>query len=71
MMLVLTRKIGETICIGDDVTVHILGIYGNQVKIGTRAPRNTGIHRDEVYRRIQQKIINDITAEKAYLRRQE
>lgn len=51
-MLVLTREIGETFSIGDDITVQVLGISGNQVRLGIEAPQNVKIHRAEVYRRI-------------------
>lgn len=53
-MLVLTRKLGETLVIGDDVKLQILGINGNQVRIGIDAPREVSVHREEIYQRIQQ-----------------
>ena len=53
-MLVLTRKSGETIIIGDDVKIYIQEIRGNQVKIGIKAPPNVAVHREEVYIRIQE-----------------
>lgn len=52
-MLILTRKVGETLVIGDDVTVTILGISGNQIRIGTNAPKDVPVHRKEIYDRIQ------------------
>jgi carbon storage regulator len=52
-MLILTRRMGETLMIGDEVTVTVYGIYGNQVKIGTHAPREIAVHREEVYERIK------------------
>lgn len=52
-MLILTRRVGETICIGDDITVTVMAINGNQVILGTSAPRDVSIHREEVYARIQ------------------
>ncbi|UVK76761.1 MAG: carbon storage regulator [Sodalis sp. Fse] len=52
-MLILTRRIGETIMIGDEVTITILGIKGNQVRIGVNAPKEVSIHREEIYHRIQ------------------
>jgi carbon storage regulator len=53
-MLILTRRIGETLCIGDDVQITVLGIKGNQVRIGTNAPKNLPVHRKEIYERIKQ-----------------
>ncbi|WP_110948275.1 carbon storage regulator CsrA [Pseudomonas bohemica] len=55
-MLVLTREIGETFSIGDDITVRILGITGNQVRLGIDAPQHVKIHRAEVYRRITARL---------------
>ena len=51
-MLILTRKIGETIIINDDITVTVLGVTGNQVRLGMDAPKNISIHREEVWKRI-------------------
>ncbi len=53
-MLILTRRVGETIVIGDDVTVTVLGVKGNQVRLGVNAPRDLPVHREEIYERIQQ-----------------
>jgi carbon storage regulator len=60
-MLILTRKMGETIMIGDNITVTVLGVSGSQIRIGINAPTDVSVHREEIYRRIE--------AEKAALTR--
>jgi carbon storage regulator len=52
-MLILTRRVGETVMIGDDVTVTILGVKGNQVRVGINAPKSIAVHREEIYERIK------------------
>lgn len=52
-MLILTRRVGESLTIGDDVTITVLGVKGNQVRIGVKAPRDVAVHREEILNRIQ------------------
>ena len=52
-MLILTRRVGETIMIGNDVTVTVLAVKGNQVRVGINAPKTVAVHREEIYERIQ------------------
>jgi carbon storage regulator len=58
-MLILTRRVGETLMIGDQVSVTVLGVKGNQVRIGVNAPRNVSVHREEIYDRIQREHDGD------------
>ena len=53
-MLILTRRVGESLMIGDEVTVTVLGVKGNQVRVGVNAPKTVSVHREEIYERIQQ-----------------
>ena len=52
-MLILTRKVGESLVIGDDVSIVVLGVKGNQVRIGVDAPTSVSVHREEIYNKIQ------------------
>lgn len=58
-MLILTRRVGESLMIGDEVNVTVLGIRGNQVRIGVNAPKDVAVHREEIYDRIQQEKTDD------------
>jgi len=61
-MLILTRRVGETLMVGDDVTVTVLGVKGNQVRIGVNAPRDVAVHREEIYERIKREQAEAIPA---------
>lgn len=52
-MLILTRRVGETLMIGDDVTITILSVRGGQIRVGVNAPKNTAVHREEVYEKMR------------------
>ncbi|MGN5518564.1 carbon storage regulator CsrA [Halopseudomonas sp. Lyrl_26] len=60
-MLILTRKVGESLMVGDEVTVTVLGAKGNQVRLGITAPQDVAVHREEIYQRIQ-KQKNDLSS---------
>lgn len=57
-MLILTRRVGETVVIGDEVTVTVLGVKGNQVRLGVNAPREVAVHREEIFERIKRERAN-------------
>jgi carbon storage regulator len=61
-MLILTRRVGETLVIGDDVNVTVLGVRGNQVRLGVNAPKEVAVHREEIYQRIQSEGNNNNTS---------
>lgn len=60
-MLILTRRVGETVNIGDEVTVTVLSVKGNQVRLGVNAPKSIAVHREEIYQRIQFEKSSDNT----------
>ncbi|HEY9149784.1 MAG TPA: carbon storage regulator CsrA [Gammaproteobacteria bacterium] len=62
-MLILTRRVGETLMIGDEVTVTVLGVKGNQVRIGVNAPKDVSVHREEIYERIKREQDEDNSQE--------
>ncbi|OOF78921.1 carbon storage regulator [Rodentibacter caecimuris] len=54
-MLILTRKVGESVLIGDDISITVLSVRGNQVKLGVQAPKEVSVHREEIYQQIKKK----------------
>ena len=60
-MLILTRRPGESVKIGDDITVTVLGVRGNQLRLGFSAPQNVAVHREEVYERIQSERLANVS----------
>lgn len=64
-MLILTRRVGEALMIGDDITVTILGVKGNHVRVGIKAPKDVGVHREEIYVRLQDDVAGVPAAEPA------
>jgi carbon storage regulator len=60
-MLILTRRVGETVVIGNDVTVTVLGVKGNQVRLGVNAPREVAVHREEIFERIKREQTDEAT----------
>lgn len=65
-MLILTRRVGETLMVGDDVNVTVLSVKGNQVRIGINAPKSLAVHREEVYQRIQAESCQEAISRQEY-----
>ncbi len=59
-MLILTRRVGETLMIGDEVTVTVLGVKGNQIRVGVNAPKDVAVHREEIYERIRKEQLESV-----------
>lgn len=62
-MLILTRRTGESVVIGNEVTITVLGVKGNQVRIGINAPKNVPVHREEIYERIKHEQQGEVSGE--------
>ena len=62
-MLILTRRISEKLIVGDDVTITVLGVKGNQVRLGIQAPPNVTVHREEIFQKIQQEKHGELGSE--------
>ncbi|MGV6988315.1 carbon storage regulator CsrA [Testudinibacter sp. P80/BLE/0925] len=58
-MLILTRKIGESLLIGEDISISVLSVRGNQVKIGVDAPKDVSVHREEIYQRLKEDVVEE------------
>lgn len=58
-MLILTRRVGETVMVGDEVTITVLGVKGNQIRVGINAPKTVAVHREEIYERIKHERAGD------------
>lgn len=67
-MLILTRRVGETVMIGEEVSVTVLGVKGNQVRVGINAPKNVAVHREEIFERIKPEGHGEVSAEQQSLR---
>ena len=57
-MLILTRRVGETLMIGDEITVTVMGVKGNQIRLGINAPKSVAVHREEIYARVVQESLD-------------
>ena len=62
-MLILTRRVGETVVIGEDISVTVLGVKGNQIRLGINAPKDVAVHRQEIYDRIQNETTDDLPSD--------